>query len=441
MDLSLQKALFRASSALTRRYPVAGARLLNTAIKFIVTHPTLDAAYHKRNQSVLDHVGQPKTILVLADIHLGDAVMLQGLVVAARDYFPASDIHYVIARSARPFIEGHPDVTHLWPIYTGSSLPNEQDFAAVRDLIVRLEPDLVINACPSFVPGRPLPNNRSVLDFLTRAPRLIWNDDHPTEPNHFLFQSYEFLAGLFARRWPNRRPGGIRGASIYLDDDAVDAAGAFVDSLATPPYRPWVLLNPDGASPYTRPPQPVLASVLDRLVAAGMLVMIGEGHTDAGVGRRLRDGLSPAARRRTRLVPGTLPAPAYAALIDRMDGFVSGDTGPLHWAAARKVSRSGCRSFRNRTAVFALFGATPARMSGYDSSTPGFLPAWQDAVSATFVSHAPCLNITCLNKLHKTCATVRCFEGCSPLALADAVTATIGMSWHVRAPEPVRVPA
>jgi len=441
MDLLAQKALFGLSSSLTTHWPHTGARLLDSAIKPLVTHASIARGFLRRNRAVLDRVGEPRRVMVLADIHLGDAVMLQGMVMAVRDFFPAADIHYVISRHAQPFLTGHPDVTHLWPIYTGSVLPSEQDVAAVRDLLSTTGCDLVINACPFFVPGRPLPKGPMVLDILTHAPHIVRNEDDAIEPNHFLFQSHRFLSDLFIERWPSRRPGPVRGARIFLDDDAVDSADAFVDSVPSDRNAPWVLLNPDGASPYTRPPEAMLSLLLRRLLEGGACVLVGEGHTDAGVGVRLRDALPPAERGRTRLVPASLPAPAYAALLDRMDAFVSGDTGPLHWGAARKVSRSGKRLFWNRTAVFSLFGATPARMSGYDSSEPGFLPAWQDATSATFISQAPCRNITCLNKLHKTCQNVRCFEGFAPLSVADAVLARLGESWPVGTSHPVRIPA
>lgn len=441
MRLTLQKTLFSLSSSLTSLIPRAGSRFLDATIKPVVTHPVAEARFLRRNRAVLDRVGEPRNVLVLGDIHLGDAVMLQGLVVAVRDFFPEATIHYVVSRSSQPFVEGHPDVSQLWPVYTGSPLPSERDCAAVGELISKTGCDLIVNACPFFVPGRPLPKGKTVLDFLTRAPHLVRNEDDPTEPNHFLYQSHRFLADLFIERWPSRRPGALRGAHIFLADEAVDSAEAFVASLQIDRNATWVMLNPDGASPYTRPPEPFLAALLRRLVEGGAFVLVGEGHTDAGVGVRLRDAQPPAVRSRTRLVPASLPAPAYAALLDRMDAFVSGDTGPLHWGAARKVSRTDRRVFRNRTAVFSLFGATPARMSGYDSSEPGFLPAWQEAPSAAFRSHAPCQNITCLNKLHKTCRTVRCFEGCSPVAVADAVLGRTGEPWPIGTSQPRRVSA
>jgi hypothetical protein len=110
------------------------------------------------------------------------------------------------------------------------------------------------------------------------------------------------------------------------------------------------------------------------------------------------------------MIPADLPLEVYSALIDFCDVFVSGDKGPLHLAAARRFSRTGKFVFRNRTAVLSLFGATPARMSGYDSFQPGYLPANQDAPSWAYTAGSPCRNITCLNKMYKTCRTIRCFD-------------------------------
>jgi hypothetical protein len=70
----------------------------------------------------------------------------------------------------------------------------------------------------------------------------------------------------------------------------------------------------------------------------------------------------------------------------------------------------GRHQFRNWIAVLSFFGATPPRMSGYDSFRPGYLPANQDAPSFCYQAVSPCRNVTCLNKLFKTCVTPRCFE-------------------------------
>jgi hypothetical protein len=138
--------------------------------------------------------------------------------------------------------------------------------------------------------------------------------------------------------------------------------------------------------------------------------LLGAGHSWSGVGQRLVEAVPAALRGKLRIIPKQMPLDSYAALMDLADVFITGDTGPLHLAAARRYSRSGRHRFRNRTAVLSLFGATVPRMSGYDSSKPGYLPANQDAPSWCYQAVSPCRNISCLNKYFKTCRAVRCFE-------------------------------
>jgi len=79
-------------------------------------------------------------------------------------------------------------------------------------------------------------------------------------------------------------------------------------------------------------------------------------------------------------VPATLPAPAYAALLDRVDVFVSGDTGALPEHHLPKQA-------------------------------PQDLP------------------------------NPRCFEGCSPLSVADAVLARLGQIEAIGTSHPMRITA
>ena len=71
--------------------------------------------------------------------------------------------------------------------------------------------------------------------------------------------------------------------------------------------------------------------------------------------------------------------------------------------------------------MLSIFGATPARMSGYDSFQPGYLPADQEAPSWSYTAGSPCRNITCLNKIFKNCRDVRCFDVVDVEALAGLI--------------------
>lgn len=216
------------------------------------------------------------------------------------------------------------------------------------------------------------------------------------------------------------------GVRVTLSDSALDRAGHLAYEMGLSDDRAVVFFNPDEAFRFTRIPFDKQAALLSRMVKSNATVLLGEGHTDAGIGLRLKEALAPPLRARIRIVPAALPLDAYAALIDLSDVFVSGDTGPLHVAAARKYSRTNRFVFRNRTAILSIFGATPARMSGYDSLQSGYLPAHQDAPSWCYSSGSPCRNITCLDKMLKTCRTVRCFEQMDVEILAGRINAYLG---------------
>jgi hypothetical protein len=60
-------------------------------------------------------------------------------------------------------------------------------------------------------------------------------------------------------------------------------------------------------------------------------------------------------------------------------------------------------------------------MSGYDSFQPGYLPANQEAPSWSYTAGSPCRNITCVNKIFKTCRDVHCFDDVDAEALAGLI--------------------
>lgn len=406
---------------MTDRLPGAGARLLDATIVPFIASRSMERRYFAREEHALSQLGCIRRILVLADVHLGDAVMHQSMVTALRDFFPSAEIDYAVSRSAVCLVAGNPEITRLQPLYTGSPLPSASDLQNVADLCRGGGFDLVVNACPFFHHGNPIPRDLPVLDFTGHAPQLLRNEQAPSKPNHFLYQAHVFLHRVLRRRFHPVRRRPLLGVGLGLTERARLEATAFLATVRGDAEGPLVLVNPDTGSPFTRPPFGLLARLLEGVAIDPTRVLLGEGHTDHGVGHRLLAVLSRRAADRVTIVPASLPADSFAALTDLVDAFVSGDTGPLHWAAARKYFSSVRSPGRNRTFVVCLFGATPARMSGYDSRQPGFLPAWQDAPSITFISGARCRNITCLNKLQKTCRVPRCFEGLE----ADPIVAAI----------------
>jgi heptosyltransferase-2 len=405
-----QKLFFEALSRLTDLYPRAGSRLIESSIRPVAAHPLLASASRLHNRNVTRGLKSLRRFLVVPDVHIGDAVMSQSALGAVRDFFPDARVDYVVNRTAHPLVDGHPDATRVLPFFSSGTFPSGNELAALDKMIREERYDLILNFCP-YINERDIRLDGSrLLNFLSYTPVIIRNERRPSEINHFAFLTYRFVRECLSRVAEPLRGDRFPGLRLTIDDAAFDEARRFASEANLRPGEPLLMFNPDAASPYTRMPFDRQAALLGSLARMNQTILVGAGHTQAGIGQRLVSSLEPRLRSLTRIVPKTLSLSGYAALTDLCDVFITGDTGPLHLAAARKHSRSGNRPFRNRTAVLALFGATPARMSGYDSSQPGYLPASQSAPSRAYAAGSPCRNTSCVNKAFKTCRVVRCFE-------------------------------
>ncbi|HVZ81678.1 MAG TPA: glycosyltransferase family 9 protein [bacterium] len=410
LDNKLQKTLFHLTSQLTTYFPRGGAWFFDHTIPHLLGNPFLVDLVARQNLERIRKVKKFERILVIPDIHIGDAVMLQGAVYAFRAHFPDARIDFVIKKSVACLIEGNPVISNLYPLFTGVVFPEPADIESVKELVAENRYDLCFNCSPFFEDDSLFPPGQAILNFMTVAPRLIRNGLDRTGINHFLHQSYSFPDKLLRSSRNTFASRAFRGVDVFLSDGALRTAEQWLQASGIRPGKPLFFLNPDTASPYTLIPEHYQVELLKRVLRMDVEVLLGTAFTHKNIEQRILEGLDPQERRRVVLVPTSLPIDAYTALIDKADVFVTGDTGPLHIAAARKRSKSGNSEFRNRTFVVSVFGATPAHMSGYDSTDPLFPPANQDAPSRTFVSESPCRNITCVNKMAKTCQKVRCYD-------------------------------
>jgi ADP-heptose:LPS heptosyltransferase len=406
----VQKIFFHLTSLFTAWFPRSGARFLDAVIPPLLGHPLLVKEIFRKNAGIAKRLKQPGKILVIPDIHIGDAVMMQGAVMAFRDFFPEARIDYVVKKSVAGLIEGNPAITHVYPRFTGTDFPGSGDIESVQKLAAENNYDLCFNTSSFFEDSRLFPKRQLILNFMTVAPQLMRNEFGQIGINHFLHQSYLFIEALFRGIGHPGPAKPFQGVPVTLSDEAIERAQAFLSEKNVPEDKPVLFLNPDTASPYTLIPLEYQAQILKKWLKMDCSVLLGASFTQRDMGEKLLGTLSWEEKERVFPTPTTLPIDAYAALIDSADVFLSGDTGPLHIAAARKVSRSGNFKFRNKTFVISVFGATPSRMSGYDSTHPLYPPANQDVLSKTYVSESPCRNITCVNKMLKTCKTARCFE-------------------------------
>jgi heptosyltransferase-1 len=434
MNTRLQSIVFAGTSRLTDIFPVIGRRLLDSTIRPIYGSRALSAVFDRGSRKVMKGMKSFRRFLVIPDSHIGDAVMMQSSLTALRDFFPDAEIDYVVNKTVAPLIEGNPDATRIIPVYSNGQFPSSTDIKTLQEIIRRGQYDLCVNFCPFLEKADLAEPAQSFARFLNHAPTLVRNENDSVHINHFSYQSYQFVRGLLSMAAQPVREDCFLGVRTTYSDEAIEDACRFAREAGLSSGSPVIMFNPDSSSKFNLMPIERQASLLGLLAAettAETTILLGAGHTEAGIGERLADSIPSPLRSKVRIIPRSMPLEVYSALIDFANVFVSGDTGPLHLAAARRYSCSGHHQFRNRTAVLSFFGATTPRMSGYDSFQPGYLPANQDAPSWCYQAGSPCRNITCLNKMFKTCKTVRCFEHVDVAGLATLVVGYLNsLTWH-----------
>jgi ADP-heptose:LPS heptosyltransferase len=404
------KTFFRISSLLTDFSPRMGAWLLNTMITGLLGNQFLIKIGLHKDIYRLKQIKEFRRILVIGDLNIGDAINLQASISALHDFFPDTEIDYMINRAALSLIEGNPEISTIWSVFSGPVLPNQNDYESVEHIVAERHYDVIFNFCPFFKENGFFPQGQKVVNYAVLASILMRNEKDSRGKNHVVHQVHQLIHTLFSGRMIPKRKAPFKGITLTLSDSAIEQARHFLKSNNLFKGDPLICYNPDTSSPFTRVPLGQQVSILTKLAQLPYKILLGAGHTAKDIERSLVGPLSLPQRKKITIIPPSMPLDSYAALIDFSDLFITGDTGLLHIAGAHKVARSKTYTFRNKTAIFSIFGATPARMYGYDSERSDFFPANQEAPSHVYISESPCRNVTCINKMAKTCKAVNCFQ-------------------------------
>ena len=125
------EGFFKFTSGVTRMFPKAGAKAMDGFFYPLLGNQFLVNFFRDRNYRKIRRLSDFKRILVISDIHIGDAVLAQTAVSALRDFFPEARIDYMVKKSVACLLDGHPDVSTLLPTFTGGQFPNEGDILSI----------------------------------------------------------------------------------------------------------------------------------------------------------------------------------------------------------------------------------------------------------------------------------------------------------------------
>lgn len=296
---------------------------------------------------------EPQRILIVKLSALGDVTMTLPFLKALRSRYPRANLCWLVEEAASGLLQGHPDL-------------NEVVVAPRREITQSLKKGRLKKALSLFgQTARRLQAGRfdwavdlqglfksAVWTYLSRAPRRIgfararegasWalNDRLPPyDPNRHALRRYLDVAGYL-------------GAESFFAPEkpyfpAYPEAALLADKLLSPRGSEWVALNPGAKWPSKRWPPVYWQILAGDLIRQGLRVMITGGPEDRDLAEFIRAG-RPAVM---NLCGGT-DLKTLAEIYRRCRLMITGDTGPMHLAAAAG------------TAVLALFGPTDPGRTG-----------------------------------------------------------------------------
>lgn len=405
---------------ITRLTSKISAPFLDRSLKTLASSKRINNFLKRSEFKRLQKIDKLKRILIIPDINIGDAVITQSFVSPLKSIFSDIEINYVYQREAHPLIKANPHINRHFPIFRSFGFPSKRDRKRLKNIIEKYDFDLIFNFCPYFSVNVFKAANSSVIYPITLIANVIQAYASNNDKAQIAFQLNKFaneLIGKFPSDIAPKAKSGMNfsGNHLYSTQQLCTKTRKIMDKLKINPHAKNILFNPDTASPYTFIPLKFQLELLKGILSNKELtVLMNCGFIFKDIEKRLLKETPFPLRKRIVVIPRDTPIDVYAALIDNSDMFISGDTGPLHIAAANKVIVNSDTHFRNSTAVVGIFGATSAKIYGYDSFSNEYLPASQDAPSKTFEGFPSCKNLTCIDKIFKKCPEVRCFDGLEP---------------------------
>jgi ADP-heptose:LPS heptosyltransferase len=403
------------------------APFMDRTLKSLASSERIDKLLKRLEFRRLQKIDELKRILIIPDINIGDAVIAQSFISPLKNSFPGLEIDYAYQRSAYPLIKENPHINRHFPIFRSLGFPSKKDCKRLKNIIEKYSFDLIFNFCPYLPPSIFKSADSSVIHPIRLTANIIRAYASNSDKAQIVFRLNQFANEMVEKLPYNTNPKpksmfNFPSNRLYTNQQLWTSTKKTMERLKINRYQKKVLFNPDTASPYTLIPLKFQIELLKGILSnKELIVLMNCGFIFKGIQKRVLDEIPPPLRKRIIIIPRDTPIDVYAGLIDNSDMFISGDTGPLHIAAAKKVIVNSDNHFKNSTAIVGIYGATSPKIYGYDSFSDEYLPASQNAPSKSFEGSPPCKNLTCIDKIFKKCPEVMCFNGLDPESIIDYI--------------------
>lgn len=402
------------TSYLTDIFPSAGRYFANTTVKYLFANSILLNIVLKKYQRICKQ-SSLKKVLIISDLNIGDAVNIQTAALFLKN-IGANHIDYAINKTAYPLIKHNPYISNVFAIFDRANFVSTDEIIYLNNTINQNNYDLILNFCPFL-------NKQSITgkNFINYIGLSIY-----VANNYFnqraLFTHITYAINTYLNKIFNTNLA-FQKNYLYLSSYSVQQAKRLHEKI--PKNHKTIFFNIDATSIYTLIPIKLQLCILEQLSnLKNVSIILSASFSQNNLQEKIYSLLKN--KEHITLLNKTLPIDTFAALIDFCDCFISSDTGSLHIASCYKFDEYGS-PLRNKTAIFSIFGATPAMIYAYDSQKKNFLKSSQNALSKVYISNNTCKNITCINKAAKKCKKVRCFHGIDYKDIVSDIKTYLGL--------------
>ena len=372
-------------------------------------------------------------ILIISDVNIGDSIMLQTAVESFRYYFPNVEIDYMYNAKVDKLIGHNPSITTAYPLFHSSTdqNQNQENLEKIHDVLQHNNYDLILNVCPLVTRKDLKRNNGLVITAVNLLLRILNSHKRgkmASLPFHVVDYINQIIDHLPARLRPTLKSFQYNGTFVYLDRDVVQQRSEFVGKHSLSPDSRFIFINPDTSNIYTFIQPEFYVKLIHSLLQSGQVdgILLGRSYKFKGTSTKIYNDISAHFKDRVTMLPRHASLAFYAAMVDWCDGYVTGDTGPLHIAAAQKVATQSDYSFSNNTVIVSLFKATEPTIYGYDSFSKSIIDSSQSAPARAYELDLSCKDITCsVQRIIKTCDATNCMSSFRADEISDFILQNI----------------
>jgi hypothetical protein len=287
------------------KVPVRATGAIDRMARGLASGP-VGRALVRRQFRRLAGVSRPERVLVIADVNIGDAMLIQPAVAALDGLLPDATIDFAVNATVGPLVADDPRVGTTFAVLRGDADAPAVTAQRLREALDHADYGLVVNACP-FIGDRdaasfggavvsPLSLAVGILDaYAGGRPAAV-----PIQVSALVHRALDAMPGVDVPEHPT-----TESSRVYLRAQVRRDAVALLRELDIDPTRPTVFVNPDTSNDSTFLGEDVLVEVVARMTALPSAggVLLGRGFTYRGVEDRILEALDGEQRRAVRLVP------------------------------------------------------------------------------------------------------------------------------------------